>query len=529
MSVPPYIICRGIRTPNAKALNGIYEFTGALDGRPVYHQCGISGGSYLWFTDDCDEGPMWVVTPKEKGVGRAPQGVIARSQHLARWPWEVEEWNVCGRDQTFVKQPTMHYSLPNPAPEVLVTLPAGRPGTFAGAVTAKYQAGGFVNNRPAFLNVDDVAPSGVPEGCGPGCLRLFWMPRAMRWMIGLVQEGGGVQCLIARSVPDDGASWGSIWPWEAENKNWEVPNDVTQGLEDGEAKWFLEDSVHVKLSSPGVVVSCEDDAERGGDGGLQGSYDPKGMVNGRVFYMQRLKDNQMANLIGAKCVWFAEDRGQWVITPANLLGDSRVVLARISSRAWWPWEAHLAGTTSPHSMGATPFACLPPWHGGTNVLASGRADWEVADETGALQPAPNTMVELDPDSRCLGVKAAEGAKYPWLGVYVRAGMLSSRPFFLQSHEEPTKKKKASAKKNNSQPQRTRVWHPPTVARYAIWYVEDTEQWVITEDFRLLDGLTVDARVNSSAWYPWEAVASWEVMDGLGGFVVDQLLRVEEVR
>ena len=33
--------------------------------------------------------------------------------------------------------------------------------------------------------------------------------------------------------------------------------------------------------------------------------------------------------------------------------------------------------------------------------------------------------------------------------------------------------------------------------------EDNEQWVITEEFRLMDELVVDARCKDSAWMPWQ--------------------------
>merc|ERR1712050_336078 len=105
------------------------------------------------------------------------------------------------------------------------------------------------------------------------------------------------------------------------------------------------------------------------------------MTNGRVFYVQRLQDATLGGQgdTGPLCLWYAEDRGQWIITPAEQLGNSLVALARIASRAWWPWETHLGGSTSPALMGAVPFATLPEWHGGATVLASSRANWEVAD------------------------------------------------------------------------------------------------------------------------------------------------------
>lgn len=34
--------------------------------------------------------------------------------------------------------------------------------------------------------------------------------------------------------------------------------------------------------------------------------------------------------------------------------------------------------------------------------------------------------------------------------------------------------------------------------------EDNEQWVISEEFRLMDELVVDARCKDSAWMPWQA-------------------------
>lgn len=471
---------------------------------------------------------MWVVTPKEKGCGGAPDSVIARSAHLGRWPWEVEGWTVCGRGQTFVESPKMQFALLNPAAELVVTLPA----VGGGMVASKYRCAGLVHGRPAFRSVDDGgAAAGAADGDSGGAsnLRLFWMSTSSRWMLGAVEDGGGVQNLIARSVPDDGSSWASLWPWEAEAQAWEAPTTTTKGLQDGDAKWIPEKGIHVKLSSPGVAFRCEDEEA---PAGIEGCYEQQGMCNGRVYYMQQLKDEQLDGFTGPKCLWFAEDRGQWVVTPPNLLGNSRTVMARISSRAWWPWEAHLGGSTSPHSLGATPFATLPPWHGGTTVLASGRASWEVADEeTGALRQAQGTLVELDPEARCARVRASDGARHPFMGLYVRAGIVSARPFFLQTQEDPKKKSnKKPAGKHRSQSQNTRAWawKPPTEPRYALWYCEDPGQWVITEDFRLLDALTVDARVTDSAWFPWEVASIWEVADGLGGFVLDINMKVEEV-
>lgn len=365
---------------------------------------------------------------------------------------------------------------------------------------SKYRCAADVNERPAYR---DVSGSG---------LRLFFMPRMRRWMLAAVQQpDGGIQNVIARSLPDDGSSWASTWPWEVEAHGWEVPTATTHGLLDGDAQWVVERNIQVRLSSPGVmVVRCQDEVP----GSLPGFYAPQGVANGRVFYVQQLKDASLQGDSGPKCLWFAEDRGQWVLTTPDRLGDSRSVLARIASRAWWPWEAHLGGATSPLALGAMPFASLPAWHRGATLLSSSHADWEVADASGCFRPAAGMSVEVDPDARCAGIKAAEGSDHAFLGVYVRAGVLSARPFFLKTVEDKGT--------------RARSWRPPAAPRFALWYSEEAGQWLVTEDFRLLDALSADARVSDSAWFPWDAAACWEVADSQGGFVPDDHLRIEQV-
>jgi len=310
-------------------------------------------------------------------------------------------------------------------------------------------------------------------------------------------------------------SWASLWPWEVHAHGWEAPTVATHGITDGDAQWLVQDTSKVSLASPGVLVSH--DNKDGTRSSLGGFYEPHGMANGRCFYLQQLKDAPLdadGDTAGPKCLWFAEDRGQWVLTTPDRLGDSRTVLARIFSRAWWPWEAHLGGSTSPGVLGAVPFATMPPWHGGSTVLSSTRAVWEVADASSSFQKSRGMAVDLDPDARCAVVKSADESSHPFLGIFERSGLLSSRPLFLQMREAKESKGK--------------TWKPPAEPRYALWYAEDLEQWVITEDFRLLDVLTVDARVSDSCWFPWDISADWEVADGSGSFVMDALLKVDEL-
>merc|ERR1719329_1492815 len=98
------------------------------------------------------------------------------------------------------------------------------------------------------------------------------------------------------------------------------------------------------------------------------------------------------------------------------------------------------------------------------------------------------------------VKAGKGAQHIFLGVFSYSGLLSSRPFFTQV------KKKSEGR-----------------GCHVLWYAEESNQWVITADFRFLNTSSVDARVGDSAWFPWDVDIPWEVLDGLGDFIQDRKL------
>lgn len=327
------------------------------------------------------------------------------------------------------------------------------------------------------------------------------MPKMARWLLAIVdQEGGGVQSVAARSLPDDGSSWSSLWPWQAHG--WEMPTVVTTGLLDGLATWVPADGrVSIQLASPPVTIA--------GDPTevplpLCGLYEPRGMVHGRVYYVQHLEDISLENSVGPKCLWYAEDRGQWVLTDPTGLGTSATVLARVKSRAWWPWEAHLSSTTSPASLGAAPFATLPVWFGGAAVLASARAGWEVADAGGAgtFHKARDMAVTMVCNHQVM-VQSSRTASHPFLGTYDHKGLLASRPFFLQVSKLPAADSDSAAE----------LQAPTSMSgeRFVLWFADELDQWVITEDFRLLDCVTVDARAADTAWMPWN-VFGWEVPD-----------------
>eukprot|EP00931_Biecheleriopsis_adriatica_P055225 TRINITY_DN32595_c0_g1_i1.p1 TRINITY_DN32595_c0_g1~~TRINITY_DN32595_c0_g1_i1.p1 ORF type:complete len:519 (+),score=102.71 TRINITY_DN32595_c0_g1_i1:36-1592(+) len=507
MSVPPLVRCTGVKSPHAKAINGVYEYFGAHGGRPCYRQTGVSSGNYLWYSEDCLEGAMWVITPKEAGVGSQPEGAIARAPNLGRWPWEVQDWQVCGKNDVFLDQPTMSFGLILPAAELIVQAPAmnGVPAACG------FRRAGFVHGKVAFMRAGD------SDDAKTASLRIFWMPKMARWLLASVKpKVTGVETVIARSVPDDGSTWASLWPWEVEAEGWESPTADTVGLIDGDAQWIPNRDIMVRLSSPSIVIGSVENWSAP-PSVICGYYEPRGMANGRVYYVMLPDDISLENTTGPMCLWFAEDRGQWVVTAPEFLGDSSGVLARIQSRAWWPWEAHLGSTTCAAALGAAPFAAMPPWHGGAALLAGARSNWEVADDTEGFREARNMVVEIDCATQA-HVIVSEFGSHPFAGVYERCGLVASRPFFMQTKDSAEDTQGINPKDPGS----------PDPMRFVLWYAEENEQWVLTEEFRLLDELVINARTQDSAWLPWQASTPWEVSDGDRGYVKDTMIRVEEV-
>eukprot|EP00933_Yihiella_yeosuensis_P037105 TRINITY_DN30973_c1_g1_i1.p1 TRINITY_DN30973_c1_g1~~TRINITY_DN30973_c1_g1_i1.p1 ORF type:complete len:535 (+),score=85.89 TRINITY_DN30973_c1_g1_i1:26-1630(+) len=504
--VPPLLKCFGIRSPHAKALQGIYEFVGVHDGRPCYRQTGVSSGNFLWYSEDALEGPMWVITPKEARIGEQPMGIIAMCVHDSRWPWEsTGHWSTCGKNDDFADAPHMSFGIVMPAADLSVQAPAIPGGAPMHCI---FRRAGYINERPAFRRVGD---DDNPELAS---LRLFFMPVMGRWLLALVKPGnGGVQKIVARSLYEDGSTWLSLFPWECEVNGWETPSADTRGLDDGAATWATDPNVSVQLNSPAINIRTIDNWNAPPEV-LCGIYEHRGMVNGRCYWVSRIEDVSLGNSAGQKALWFAEDRGQWVITGPELIGDSRAVLARIASRAWWPWEAHLSSTTSQNMIGATPWASIPPWHGSANLLSGAKVNWEVANEQagyreGGFRDARSMVVEMITPEK-ITVLASAAALHPFVGTYDRSGLLTSRPFYTQTLEA------AEAAMG------------PEACRYVLWYSEDSESWVFTEEFRFLDDLIVEARCNDSAWAPFQVAMPWEVSNGQEGFVVDAEVAVQEV-
>mmetsp|Transcript_40615 Transcript_40615/g.63570 ORF Transcript_40615/g.63570 Transcript_40615/m.63570 type:complete len:547 (+) Transcript_40615:79-1719(+) len=484
MAVPPLIKCSGIHVPSARAANGVYEFQGTVWGRPCYHQAGISSGNHVWFAQEAYQGPMWVITPKLAGVGEAPTEVLAMSRSLARWPWEVDNWMVCSpHGSDLVAARNMRFNILNPVAEIEVQY-----ATAMGLSVARFRCAGDVNERPAYRRVH--SEDGIDQ-------RLFFMPKMGRWLLAdLKEDGGGIQTIVARSHFEDGTSWASLWPWGVEQGGWEKATCPTMGLQLGDAVFEQDKDMRIRMISPNIYFT----GLEGAPIDVQGIYEGRGMTNGRIYYLQQF-ENALSEKAGSLALWFAEDRGQWVITDADKLGDSTQVVARIASRAWWPWEAHLASTSSPALLGAAMLAAMPPWQEGAALLASLRPTWEMSDERGKFRKLKDMGAQFE-QHKYAHVTAGEGAQHKFVGNYSFAGLLSSRPFFVQDRKNRRK-----------------------CLRFALWYAEDVERWVITKDYRLLDGNVVDARVDDSAWFPWDVNASWEVADGQGDFVPDILLRV----
>lgn len=504
---PPLIRCHGVANPNAKALNGLYEFQGTVDGRPCYHQTGVSSGNHIWFSEDGEDEPTWFITPKGQRMGGCPDAAVAKCRHRCRWPWETSGWLVCGKAHKFVPAPGMQFQIVLPGCHLTLRarLPAlAKPGEASlgrppGLRTLTFRGAGEVNDRPAYQEVSDDS------------LRLFWMPKMARWLVASLrsaQDGGGIAFVIARSHPDDGSSWASMWPWEA--RLWDESTCPTLGLVDGDASWVTaaQTSFLLDLCSPAVTISGNPEFV---PDSLVGTYEPKGMANGRVYYVQRLDDIDLENSVGPKCLWFAEDRGQWVITDPTGLGESKVVCARVASRAWWPWEAHLGGSTAPATMGAVPFDCLPEWFGGATILAGSRAPWEIGEPAGGFHKAKDMAVNLCSPTK-IKLKARQNATLDFIGTYEKRGICSSRPFFVQDVGKTDQDPEAE----DDGPEHL----------HALWYTDELEQWVVTTDYRMLDPCVPELRVHDTAWFPWEVTSTWEVADISGGFIKDTNVAVQ---
>ncbi|CAK0804544.1 unnamed protein product [Prorocentrum cordatum] len=226
-----------------------------------------------------------------------------------------------------------------------------------------------------------------------------------------------------------------------------------------------------------------------------------------------------ATLFGAP-----EDRGQWVVSVPEHLGDSSIVRARVSSRAWWPWEAHLGSCTSPSALGAlVPTAVAPPWEGSKFGYAARAPCWEAYDGED-FRPVPHLAIRMEVPSQCEAV-GREGAQHPFLGAYDLAEMLGGRPYFVQ---------RQPLLQDDSSPSMGKQAMLAAKRCFVIWYSEDSEHWVVTEDFRLLydllDSYHVSARAADTCWTPWEVAGRcWEVPDGSGGWVRDPELSIRPLR
>eukprot|EP00928_Gymnodinium_smaydae_P019153 TRINITY_DN17320_c0_g1_i2.p1 TRINITY_DN17320_c0_g1~~TRINITY_DN17320_c0_g1_i2.p1 ORF type:complete len:565 (-),score=107.04 TRINITY_DN17320_c0_g1_i2:96-1790(-) len=519
---PPLLRCVGVRHSGARALVGVYELYGVAGGRPCYRQIGVSSGNFLWYSEVADGGSMWVVTPKAAvAIGECPDSAVARCRSTARWPWEVDAWEVCNthcKKATFVASAKMRFVLVMPAAELVVSLPLDPGATLRhadeagrGGGAAFGAAGDVEESRYRYVGdlSDHVAFRKAEMG---GSERLFFMPAAKRWLVASVDDHGeGVRHVLARSRPVDDSSWASLWPWEVGAGMWETPSTRTVGLKDGDATWAIDPRVGIRLASP--------DLELRGSLILDGIYRPRGMVNGRVFYIQELQESSIFTS-GPVCLWYAEDRAQWVMTGPDQLGDSRVVRGRVKSCTWWPWEAHIGGTTAPESFGSAPLASSPAWQGGAAMLAGFQTQWEeIAEADGTLRPSSRLTVEPVFEHWFRVSSAKFSANYQFIGEYRFSGFISSRPFFVQRYVAAPKKDAYDINLEDRARKRKRS---------AIWYAEATGYWVITSDFRILDCSSIHARVDDSCWFPWEAVSGWEVPDGAGGFITDWNLNLTTI-
>eukprot|EP00746_Dinoflagellata_sp_MGD_P072146 gnl/MRDRNA2_/MRDRNA2_29305_c0_seq1.p1 gnl/MRDRNA2_/MRDRNA2_29305_c0~~gnl/MRDRNA2_/MRDRNA2_29305_c0_seq1.p1 ORF type:complete len:527 (-),score=83.39 gnl/MRDRNA2_/MRDRNA2_29305_c0_seq1:109-1689(-) len=488
MAVPPLVRCVGAEMPAASGLNGLYEYHGNHLGRPVYRQTGASSRNFLWFAEDSTQGPMWVITPKTERLGGPGMKCIARNRSVARLPWDIavaEIWECCDlvKDRKgalvgiFSPVPSMCFELYLPIPrlEVAVSLPQGAP------CAGVYGFAGLINGRCLYRHADPAAKA----------VQIVWDAKQRRWLIAEtdVEAGekgaGGIRTVIARSFEREGAL--AALPWQNPPGTWEVSNDPL-ALMGGD--FLLDNIFKVSIMAPDVRIL----GATGPLAALNGVYGQNGELNGRACYRHKLEEFSV-DTGGPMSLWFSEDRGMWVFSTPELIGNSDRVCARIQSRAWWPWEAHLGSSTSPSMAGSVPASDVPVGKCVAEGLAATRVSWEIADGTGGFSIDTKLHVRLEHDQEAVFQSRGTAARYAFLGRYTCAGMLSGRPFFLQ-HAQPGD------------------FHG------ACWFSEEDNQWIITEDWQLLDKAAVNCRSPDCAWFPWDVMASWEVPDGTGGFLKD---------
>lgn len=471
--------------------------------------------------------------------------------------WEVCTDGVMRGESYFVAEPNMTF-MPSyhMVPELRVTV--GSP--FASPAQGVYRWAGIYNGRPHYRQVDEgdgapllrlFMPSGPRDD--------------QRWVFAQVDASDEVSTVLVRSGrvgATAGPRNAQFLPWEVPRGFWEISRDI-ETVRGG--NWIPDNDFRVGLRSPsirvtgaggladprpspsplyaladlptekldgtavneGVVLLRTGEAGAAArDGGLSGGvdaynnreyqyevaslngiYELAGETNGRCYYKQRFEDFYAgAPTVGPFILWYASERSMWVITSPEKFGDSRTVQARIVTRAWWPWEAASGGASSSSMLGAMPQYVLKTGMGTHEALAEAASgQWEVADGRGGFRVERRIQMSMEIDATWVDgfvIKSEqEEAVYPFLGSYRKAGVLSSRLFFVQNRDDGK-------------------------TAYVVWYAEDRMQWVITGSTQLLVSSAVNARTGPEcAWFPWEISSRWEVADGQGGFLNDPFLHI----
>lgn len=132
------------------------------------------------FAEHTPEGSMWVITPKEAGVGGDVEGVVAKCASTSWWPWDTEGWKVCGKHRRFTSAPGMGFQMILPAAELCLSLrlPLLDRRAEGGVAQVRFRGSHAIHGRPAYSEVG-------------GDLRLFWMPKMSRPLARGQRRSGG--------------------------------------------------------------------------------------------------------------------------------------------------------------------------------------------------------------------------------------------------------------------------------------------------------------------------------------------------
>eukprot|EP00397_Hematodinium_sp_SG-2012_P030838 GEMP01032688.1.p1 GENE.GEMP01032688.1~~GEMP01032688.1.p1 ORF type:complete len:464 (+),score=72.84 GEMP01032688.1:86-1477(+) len=448
----PFLVLKGEKESSDIPALGIYELQGQQCGKwPCYRQLGLGSKHRLWCYADWTEGedPYWVL---EDHLGEGLCFLHGDS------PW-TGQWATAEG----IRVPSLQIEFPKAEPPLRVATES----PFGALIEGMYQCTGIDSSyHRRYRQLDDELSVQLWRSKGG-------------WVFSHNDHEGNVKTIVARSRS---RSKGGESPWEMQ---WELSRDP---MDEQGGNWVK--------ASVSVLQQAYDHSEVrvcGGSFGnlLNGVFVEYGSYNGRPYWVQECDLDVISVDEGPFCIWFAQDRNEWLIGKPEHLGNSRFAYCRIESMAYFPWDCRMP--SSPKILNAATAYTLGL--SDAEMLTNCMATWEVCVEGDGTKWNPDTSLDIElivPDSLTISGEFNAETRH-LLGEYSYHGMLSSRPVYLG-------------------PQ-------------ALWFCEDRDQWVISKRTSFMDATRVMCRSVSSMLLPWDTKALWEVTDWSGGFKVEPSLQL----